>query len=429
MHESTNAETLSEQKMSTKQPRLSKSKFVAGTQCHLRLWWAVHEPDADELQPDAFLLALFARGTRVGERACQEFPGGVLVDFDPRRKREAVELTRQAMESGAPAIFEACFEEDGVFVAVDILERTQAGWNLIEVKSAGQVKPEYLPDVTVQAHVLRAAGMQIERVELMHVNKENRFPSTSDLFTRVDLTDDVANWAPYTPAEIDAQLRCLAGPQPEVRPGEHCSKPYECPFLSRCHAAGPEHPVKDLHNPSKRLKEQLSSRGIEKVVDIPDDIVLKPKHQRHVDAVRSGELIVAPGLAEVLAAWEEPVAYLDFESMAPFPPCWDGCGPSTAVPIQWSVHRRSLDGALEHEAWLSEGSAVGAASRKGTFAARSIGTPRWGFPAPFARSEPRRGERRANGASRRPDGQLSFLPSCGLHAPSRRVAGSSCPRS
>ena len=177
-------------------PGLSKSKFVAGTQCHLRPWWAVHEPDAEELQPDAFLLALFARGTGVGERACQEFPGGVLVDFDPHRKREAVEMTRHAMESGAPAILKACFEEDGVFVAVYILERTPTGWNLIEVKSAGQVKPEYLPDVTVQAHVLRAAGLQVEGVELMHVNKQNRFPSTSDLFTRADLTEETANWAP-----------------------------------------------------------------------------------------------------------------------------------------------------------------------------------------------------------------------------------------
>ena len=30
--------------------RLSKSRFVAGVQCHKLLWWKVHEPNAEELQ-------------------------------------------------------------------------------------------------------------------------------------------------------------------------------------------------------------------------------------------------------------------------------------------------------------------------------------------------------------------------------------------
>ncbi len=29
--------------------RLSKSRFVAGCQCHKLLWWRVHEPKAKEL--------------------------------------------------------------------------------------------------------------------------------------------------------------------------------------------------------------------------------------------------------------------------------------------------------------------------------------------------------------------------------------------
>ncbi|MCZ6493699.1 MAG: hypothetical protein O6933_06425, partial [Planctomycetota bacterium] len=32
--------------------RLSKSRFVAGVQCHKLVWWRVHEPNAEELQPD-----------------------------------------------------------------------------------------------------------------------------------------------------------------------------------------------------------------------------------------------------------------------------------------------------------------------------------------------------------------------------------------
>jgi hypothetical protein len=236
-------------------PIISKSKFLAGSQCHLRLWLSDNEPDADELKPNAMLQALFAKGTRIGERAREDFPGGVLIKLDHRRKPEAIEATRQAMDGDAPAIFEACFEEDGVFVAVDVLERTVRGWNLIEVKSSGRVKDAHLPDVAVQAYVLRAAGLNIERVELMHVNNENRYPSTGDLFTRADLTAEASKRAPALSAEIEAQRKCLASARPAIKTGAHCRIPDDCPFMSRCLPAGPDHPVSDLHLLGKGLKE------------------------------------------------------------------------------------------------------------------------------------------------------------------------------
>jgi hypothetical protein len=49
--------------------RLSKSRFVAGTQCHKLLWWKVHEPDAVELQPNKVLQDRFDQGTQVTEIA------------------------------------------------------------------------------------------------------------------------------------------------------------------------------------------------------------------------------------------------------------------------------------------------------------------------------------------------------------------------
>ena len=64
---------------------LSKSRFTAGLQCHKQLWWKVHEPDAPELVASPAQQAVFDQGHRVGERAREEFPGGVLVDGCLRR--------------------------------------------------------------------------------------------------------------------------------------------------------------------------------------------------------------------------------------------------------------------------------------------------------------------------------------------------------
>src|SRR5712692_10426769 len=56
--------------------RLSKSRVMAGLQCHKRLWWTVHEPTAPELQPDEALQVLFDDGNHVDEWSCPGFVDG-----------------------------------------------------------------------------------------------------------------------------------------------------------------------------------------------------------------------------------------------------------------------------------------------------------------------------------------------------------------
>src|SRR5262249_40130901 len=67
-------------------------------------------------------------------------------------------------------------------------------------------------------------------------------------------------------------------------------------------------------------------------------------------------------LAEALADLEPPFAYLDFETVAPAIPVWNGCRPYDAVPVQLSVHREdsrgrdsSGSGRLSHHEWLADG--------------------------------------------------------------------------
>ena len=69
--------------------RLSKSRFTSGLQCHKKLWWEVHEPDAVELQPDKVLQDLFDQGRQVGEAARARYPGGVLIDLPHSRSQGA----------------------------------------------------------------------------------------------------------------------------------------------------------------------------------------------------------------------------------------------------------------------------------------------------------------------------------------------------
>ena len=82
--------------------RLSKSRFVAGTQCHKLLWWKVHEPAAVELQPDKVLQDRFDQGRQVGGIARDRFAGGVLIDLPHDAVERRLRETRDALERGAP---------------------------------------------------------------------------------------------------------------------------------------------------------------------------------------------------------------------------------------------------------------------------------------------------------------------------------------
>src|SRR6185295_16408686 len=92
-----------------KTPRLSKSKFLSGLQCHKRLYLEVHQP-ALATKPDAATQAMFDMGTEIGELARRRFPGGVLVTAGHRETETALEQTAALIQDlTVPAIFEGAF--------------------------------------------------------------------------------------------------------------------------------------------------------------------------------------------------------------------------------------------------------------------------------------------------------------------------------
>src|SRR5438034_4633891 len=82
--------------MTTTLTRLSKSRFTSGLQCHKKLWWEVHEPDAPELQPDKVLQDLFDQGRLVGEAA--------RIGSRPRSRRSTPVRRRSSRPPSSPGV-------------------------------------------------------------------------------------------------------------------------------------------------------------------------------------------------------------------------------------------------------------------------------------------------------------------------------------
>jgi len=333
---------------------LSKSRVMAGLQCHKRLWWTIHEPTASELQPDEALQAVFDEGTQVGEVARTYVPGGVLIDLPYNAYAERIAATEAALRHRTPVIYEASFRACQVFVSVDILESRSEGAGVIEVKSTTSVKAQHLPDVAVQAHVLRHSGVDASRLEIMHLNRACAYPDLSNLFVRADVTEQAHGALEAMPGVIQDQLAMLAGPLPAVAIGEHCRTPYECPFMGRCWPALPPHHVSTLYSAGRRAL-LLEEQGYATIHDLPEDIPLKAIQDRQRRAVQAGQLIVEPSLAEALRAFQRPLAFLDFETVGLPIPVWNGCHPWDQVPVQFSCHVEDAGGRVTHHEWLAEG--------------------------------------------------------------------------
>jgi hypothetical protein len=331
---------------------------MAGLQCHKLLWWMAHEPAAPELEIDESRQAVFDQGHRVGALARRYVPGGVLIDLPYHAYEQRLEATRRALAEGAPVVYEASFRADGVFVTADILERqgpgTARGFCLTEVKSTTSVKEQHLPDVAVQAHVLRRSGLEIVRMEVMHLNRACTYPDLGNLFSRADVTERVEARLAAVPGEIAAMSAMLAGPLPSVATGPHCSSPYECPFTARCWPVLPPHHVSTLYAMRRRALE-LDELGYRTIFDLPEDFPLKAAADRQRRAVQAGRMIIEPTLGDALACFAPPVAFLDFETVGLAIPVWYGCHPYDQVPVQFSAYVPDEHGGLHAHDWLAEG--------------------------------------------------------------------------
>ena len=342
--------------MSAKSFRLSKSSYVAGLQCTKQLWWRMHEPEAPELVPDESLKAIFEQGREVGTRARGFVPGGVLTGGPEMHVAERVEATHRIMKSGAAVLYEAAVEHDGVVVIVDILEHDRKMWTLTEVKSTTSVKDEHIPDVAVQTFVMRGAGHEVRRADLMHLNRECRSPDLGNLFVRENITARVEGALGSVPGRLAVFRAALAGPLPEVAIGGHCSTPHDCPFMNRCWSSVPAHSLWSLFKLKGAKRDALHAQGIRMIAEIPESAGLTDIQLRQQRAVAGNALIVEPGLAAALAGIQQPVSYLDFETIMPAVPVWPGMHPFGQAPVQVSVHVEE-DGASDprHFDWLASG--------------------------------------------------------------------------
>lgn len=341
-------------------PRLSKTRYLSGCQCHLRLWYDCYEPTL-ATDVDVLTQAIFDTGHEVGRLARQRYPGGVLVEADHLRTEQALAATQELVaDEKVPAIFEAAFEHRGVLIRVDVLERNPSGdFNLIEVKSGTTLKEVHEHDVAVQRWVLQGVGIPIASAGVLTLNRGYVFDGKRldvyRLFRFYDVSEAVAEQLPWIGADLaDLKSMLSADQAPDIEPGDHCFEPYECGYYDFCTRDWeyPDHPITDLPRLQASKQSALDSLGVEEVADIPDDFPLSKRQSMIRMSVITGEDFVSPTLGDELSAISYPIRYLDFESFNPAVPRYAGTRCYDAIPFLFSLHTETAGGDVSHKDFL-----------------------------------------------------------------------------
>jgi predicted RecB family nuclease len=267
---------------------------------------------------------------------------------------------RSASPVSVPAIFEAAFENGGVFVRVDILHRRRDNrWRLIEVKSTADLKEQHLDDVAIQCRVASRSGLDLASSCLAHVNRNYVFQGgTIDVrrfFKIRNLTRRVERLLPKLTFQLRSEHRVLAMPNPPaIPPGPHCTNPVTCEFFDRCNLPLPDDHIGYLPRLHASAAEELEEMGVESIHDIPEDFSLTDRQRIACTSVQTGEPWFSAELGKELGSLKYPLYFMDFESINPAIPRFSGMRPFDQLPFQWSIHvQRQPEAETEHYEFLA----------------------------------------------------------------------------
>lgn len=338
---------------------LSKSQFLRGLQCVKALWLYKHKRDIALTAPDASSQNTFSTGTRVGLLAQQLFPSGETIPFEGTSFSQKIEMTKDLIDRGVETIYEATFGFEGILVMVDILHKGQNGWEIYEVKSSTEVKDVYLQDASVQYYVLNGSGLQINSVNIVHINNKyirGKELEIDKLFSIINVTEEVKELQVNIPSYLKHFEAAIDNStEPVIEIGTHCFNPYECDCKSYCWNDVPEYSIFDLANIRKDKALQLYKDGTTTFHDITDISAFSAGQQVQIlSEQRNSTIIDNSAIQEFLSELTYPIYHLDFETFQQAIPEFEGISPFQQIPFQYSLHIEHEDGTLGHREFLGK---------------------------------------------------------------------------
>jgi hypothetical protein len=329
---------------------LTKSKYMSGLQCTRLLWFANKKQLPEVTLADQHK---FNQGAEFEKYAHKLFEDAI--NLSKFSFADNLKHSKESLEKNK-VLFEAGFTIDDLYIRSDVLEPHKDGFNLYEIKSTNDYKPEHIEDLAYQKCVLEKKGIKIYKCSVIHLNKEFKKQGKIDpkkLCKIDDLTEEVKAVKGIEGAIKEFKNTLIQIKAPEVPIGKHCNKPYECPLKDDCWNYLPKNNIFLLTN--WRVYWKLFEEGVLDLKDIPRETKLTDKDSVILESTLDNERYVSlEHIKHFLKSLNYPLYHFDFETFMTAVPIFDNSKPWQQIPFQYSLHIEQEDGNVEHREFLAD---------------------------------------------------------------------------
>lgn len=213
---------------------ITKTDFMRGMQCRKMLWLDKHKPKLKIIPPQ--IQKRLDEGNDFGDKAMSMFgdyeemtvyrPGTTIPDT-----KAMVIKTAEHIEKGTPVICEAAFINYNNYCAVDILRKTENGYDFYEVKNAPAVYDQFVRDAGFQYYIISRCRIKIGNIYIVTHGADETNP-----FVINDVTGKAKSYYKWINDNIWDLNRMQKQPEEVVgETGDQCLRPYECWYYEYCH--------------------------------------------------------------------------------------------------------------------------------------------------------------------------------------------------
>ncbi|MCK5583654.1 MAG: DUF2779 domain-containing protein, partial [Elusimicrobiales bacterium] len=119
----------------------------------------------------------------------------------------------------------------------------------------------------------------------------------------------------------------------------------------------PDYSIYDFPHLCWQKINELEELGIMKIKDIPDDFPLSPWQQLFLKAEKTNKRIIDTGsISDFIKELKYPLYFIDFETIMPSLPLYNGSRPYQQIVFQVSLHiQNKAGGELKHLEYLGDG--------------------------------------------------------------------------
>lgn len=339
---------------------LSKSTYIRSLQCQKSLYlYKNYYKERDPVSVNQQLL--FNRGHKVGELAHKLFPGGIDVSPSNHFKwAKAAKDTLILIGRGQEIIYEAAFIYEGVLVAVDLLVKSDSGWNAFEVKSNLEVKEVHIRDAAIQYYVITNSGIELNDFSIVHINRnfvKKGEIDARDFFSIKSVLSDCKKEQSSVIKNLKNAKQTLALKEtPKVDIGKHCHQPYLCDFYGTCWKSikGPN--IFDLEGIDLETKFNWYNDGIISFDEIMHHQKISKLQRSQILSISKNSAIIDNNkLANYFTSLTYPIHFIDFKSIQAAIPTFEGSAPFQKILFAHSILTKdNYDTSLRHKYFCAE---------------------------------------------------------------------------